>query len=312
MARVIVFGSMNMDLSIECDRMPAAGETIGGHDFITNPGGKGANQAVAAARLGAEVRMVAAVGADGFGAELVAGLEAAGVDCSRVTRAEGTSTGVAVIVRSAGDNRIVLSAGANHLLGPGDVARALREAAEPGDVLLVQGECDEAATLAALREARALGMFTVYNPAPARPMPDAAWADVDLVCLNETECELMCGVRPDGERGCELAAARLRELGAGSVAITLGSAGSVGFDAADPGTAVRVPAARAEVVDTTAAGDTYIGALAAGRAAGMPLAEAMAWGSAAAALTVGRLGAQQAIPTADEVEATGWRSAAGA
>lgn len=311
MARVVIFGSMNMDLSIECDRMPAAGETISGHDFITNPGGKGANQAVAAARLGAEVRMVAAVGADGFGDELMAGLVAAGVDCAQVRRAEGTSTGVAVIVRSAGDNRIVLSAGANHLLGPADVASALDEAAEPGDVFLTQGECDPAATLAALAAARERGLYTILNPAPARPMPDEAWANVDLVCLNETECELMCGVLPEGEEGCARAVAALRGLGVGSVAITLGSAGSVGCEAGSD-ELVRVPARRAEVVDTTAAGDTFIGALAAGRAAGMGLVESMAWGSAAAALTVGRLGAQQAIPTAAEVEATGWRDAAGA
>lgn len=306
MGRVIIFGSMNMDLSIECDRMPQGGETISGHDFITNPGGKGANQAVAASRLGAPVRMIAAVGADGFGNELVVTLEKAGVDCSQVTRSPAIATGVAVIVRSAGDNRIVLSAGANHLLNSENVAQALRAAAEPGDVFLTQGECDAQATLAGLHKAHNLGLYTILNPAPARPMPDEAWADVDLVCLNETECELMCGICPTDEEGCIKAAHRLQELGVGSVVITLGSAGSIGFEA--PGEQpVRVAACKANVVDTTAAGDTYIGALAAGHAAGMSLGESMAWGSAASALTVGKLGAQQAIPTAVEVEAAGWK-----
>lgn len=306
MARVIIFGSMNMDLSIECDRMPQGGETITGHDFITNPGGKGANQAVAASRLGASVRMIAAVGADGFGNELVATLEAAGVDCAQITHSPKTSTGVAIIVRSEGDNRIVLSAGANHLLDAEDVAQALRAAAEPGDVFLAQGECDARATLAALHEARELGLYTILNPAPARPMPDAAWSDVDLVCLNETECELMCGICPTDEAGCAKAAQRLQELGVGSVVITLGSEGSIGFEAAGE-KPVKVAANKADVVDTTAAGDTYIGALATGHAVGMSLAESMVWGSAASALTVGKLGAQQAIPTAAEVEAAGWK-----
>ena len=307
MARVIIFGSMNMDLSIECDRMPQAGETLSGHDFITNPGGKGANQAVAASRLGASVGMIAAVGADGFGNELVATLEAVGVDCTKVTRSSETSTGVAIIVRSAGDNRIVLSAGANHLLSSEDVVRALHAVAEPGDVFLTQGECDAEATLAGLHEAHSMGLYTILNPAPARPMPDEAWADVDLVCLNETECELMCGICPTDEEGCLKAASRLQELGVRSVVITLGSEGSIGFEAAGD-KPVRAVARKVEVVDTTAAGDTYIGALAAGHAAGMSLVESMAWGSAASALTVGKLGAQQAIPTAAEVKATGWKS----
>lgn len=301
MPKVIVFGSMNMDLSIDAPRVPAAGETLAGSGFITAAGGKGANQAVAAARLGADVRMLAAIGADGFGDELASGLTGAGVDVSGVRRLSDVTTGVAVILRTAGENRIVLHAGANHALAVADVTADLRRIGEKNDIFVTQGECDPKATEAALHAARDLGLYTIFNPAPARPAPDSLWPCVDLVCLNETECQVMCGVLPIDDATCLMAAHRLRELGAGAVVITLGAAGSFGLDVNnDP---IRVPAAPAAVVDTTAAGDTYIGALAAGRARSFSLAESMGWGARAAAVTVSRLGAQPSIPTAEEVEA---------
>ncbi len=301
MPKVIVFGSMNMDLSIDAPRVPAAGETLAGSGFITAAGGKGANQAVAAARLGADVCMVAAVGADGFGDELTAGLAAAGVDVSLVRHVADETTGVAVILRTAGENRIVLHAGANHVLGADDVVSDLRRVGEKNDILVTQGECDPAATEAVLRSANELGLYTIFNPAPARPVPDDLWPCVDLVCLNETECQIMCGVLPEDDTTCRAAARRLRDLGAGAVVITLGAAGSYGLGA--DGSPVRVPAAPTTVVDTTGAGDTYIGALAAGRTRGLSLAESMHWGAQAAALAVSRLGAQPSIPTAEEVGA---------
>ena len=302
MPKVIVFGSMNMDLSIDAPRIPAAGETLSGSGFITAAGGKGANQAVAAARLGADVTMIAAVGADGFGEELTRGLADAGADVSLVRHLADVTTGVAVILRTSGENRIVLHAGANHALSAADVTADLRRAANGGDILVAQGECDPAATEAALRTARDLGMFTVYNPAPARPVPDDLWRCVDLVCLNETECQITCGILPADDATCLEATRRLRDLGAGSVAITLGAAGSFGLDAANA--PVRVPAVPTTVVDTTGAGDTFIGALAAGRARGFSLSESMDWGARAAAIAVSRLGAQPSIPTAKEVGAT--------
>ena len=299
MSKVVVFGSMNMDLSIASPRMPEAGETLQGSGFLANAGGKGANQAIAAARLGAPVHMLAAVGADVFGRELVDGLERAGIGCEDVRALEGVTTGVAVIVRTAGENRIVLSAGANHALSADDVSTDLRRVGEKNDVFVTQGECNPDATIAALRAAHSLGLFTIFNPAPARAVPDDLWTCIDLVCLNETECQIMCGVLPVDEKTCLRAARRLRDLGAGSVVITLGSSGS--FAVGANGATVRVPAASAEVVDTTGAGDTFIGALAAGRAKGLSLEESMRWGAAAAAVTVSRLGAQQSIPTAEEV-----------
>lgn len=300
MAKVIVFGSMNMDLSVECPRVPAAGETISGGGFITAAGGKGANQAVAAARLGAQTHMVAAVGEDAFGPELVRGLEDSGVDCAHVRRVAEKTTGVAVIVRSQGDNRIILDAGANHALDAADVEQSLCALASLGDVFVVQGECDLATTAEALRLAHDLGCFTVLNTAPAWDVPRGAWQHVDLACMNETECELVCGILPSDDKSCQAAAELLRSWGAGSVVITLGSSGAAAVD--DDGAFIRVPAAVApQVVDTTAAGDTFVGALAAGRARGFSLAKSMRWGAAVSAVTVSRLGAQPSIPTADEV-----------
>ena len=312
---VVVFGSMNMDLSVACERVPGAGETVNGHGFITNAGGKGANQAVAAARMGAETHMVAAVGEDAFGRELVAGLEAAGIDCAHVARRADVETGTATIIRCAGDNRIVLSPGANHALAGGDAAAAIRDivataladegpapagiAPAAGSVFIAQGECDLDATAAAIVAAHELGFYTVFNPAPACDLPADAWGHVDLVCPNEHECELICGVLPGDDESCRAALEALTAKGAGAAVITLGGAGSVTLG--DDGGLLRMPSLSRAVVDTTAAGDTYIGALAAARVEGAPLFECMAAGARAAAVTVARLGAQQSIPTRDEV-----------
>ena len=211
------------------------------------------------------------------------------------------TTGVAVILRTAGENRIVLHVGANHALTTEDVASDLRRIGEKHDVLVTPGECDPTATESALRVAHELGLYTIFNPAPARPVPDDLWPCIDLVCLNETECQIMCGVLPKDDATCHAAARRLRELGAGAVVITLGAAGAFGLGA--NGTPLRVPATPTTVVDTTGAGDTFIGALAAGRVRGLSLAESMHWGAQAAALAVSRLGAQPSIPTAEEVGA---------
>ena len=298
MHKVIVFGSLNMDLSIACERMPQAGETLTGGGFVVNAGGKGANQAVGAARLGAQVHMLGAVGADAFGDQLLAGLASAGVDCGRVTRLDDRTTGVAVIVRAAGDNRIVLDPGANHALSASDVSRALDALAEPGDVFLTQLECDVPTTLAALADAHARGLYTIFNPAPALDVPRATWENVDLVCLNETECEIVTGIFPADEESAVHAMELLASWGPTTVALTLGSKGSLVLHAGE--LIASVPPA-VDVQDTTGAGDTYIGALAQGAAAGASLVETVERATRASALACTRVGAQQAIPTADEV-----------
>lgn len=311
---VAVFGSMNMDLSVACERMPRAGETVGGSGFITNAGGKGANQAVAAARMGARTCMIGAVGRDAFGASLVAGLQDAGVDCDFVARRDDVETGTATIIRCEGDNRIVLSPGANHALAGEDVAHALRHLVADeldGDasdiapaagrsVFIAQGECDLAATAETLVCAHELGFYTVFNPAPACELPAEAWLAVDLVCPNETECQVLTGILPADDESCAAALNALLAKGAGAAVITLGGAGSVTL--ANDGELLHMPALSSTVVDTTAAGDTFIGALAAARLEGLPLFECMAAGARASAVTVSRLGAQQSIPTRAEVE----------
>ena len=230
-----------------------------------------------------------------------------------VARRDDVETGTATIIRCESDNRIVLSPGANHALAGEDVARALRRlvadeldgdasefAPAAGGVFIAQGECDLAATAGALACAHELGFYTIFNPAPACDLPAGAWPAVDLVCPNETECQVLTGILPTDDASCVAALNALLDKGAGAAVITLGGAGSVTLG--DGGEPLRMPALSSAVVDTTAAGDTFIGALAAARLEGLPLFECMAAGARASAVTVSRLGAQQSIPTRAEVE----------
>ena len=263
--------------------------------------------------MGARTCMIGAVGRDAFGDVLVAGLQDAGVDCDFVARRDDVETGTATIIRCEGDNRIVLSPGANHALAGEDVTCALRRlvadeldgdasdiAPAVGSVFIVQGECDPMATAAALSCAHRLGFYTVFNPAPACELPAEVWPAVDLVCPNETECQALTGILPGDDASCVAALNALLAKGAGAAVITLGGAGSVTLS--DDGELLRMPALSSAVVDTTAAGDTFVGALAAARLEGLPLFECMAAGARASAVTVSRLGAQQSIPTRAEVE----------
>ena len=257
--------------------------------------------------------MIGAVGRDAFGDALVAGLRDAGVGVEFVARRDDVETGTATIIRCEGDNRIVLSPGANHALAGEDVACALRRlvadgldgdvcefAPAAGSVFIAQGECDLMATATALSCAHELGFYTVFNPAPACELPAEVWPAVDLVCPNETECQALTGILPKDDENCAAALNALLVKGVGAAVITLGDAGSVTLG--DGGDLLRMPALSSAVVDTTAAGDTFIGALAAARLEGLPLFECMAAGARASAVTVSRLGAQQSIPTRAEVE----------
>ena len=257
--------------------------------------------------------MIGAVGCDAFGDALVAGLQDAGVGVEFVARRDDVETGTATIIRCESDNRIVLSPGANHALAGEDVACALRclvadeldgdasdIAPAAGSVFIAQGECDLAATAEALVCAHELGFYAVFNPAPACELPAEVWPAVDLVCPNETECQVLTGILPADDASCVAALNALLAKGAGAAVITLGGAGSVTLG--DGGELLRMPALSSTVVDTTAAGDTFIGALAAARLEGLPLFECMAAGARASAVTVSRLGAQQSIPTRAEVE----------
>lgn len=299
MRNVVVFGSLNMDLTIEADRIPQQGETMPGRNFFTNPGGKGANQAVAAAKIGAPTYLIGAVGEDVFGDQIVSQLAGYGVQCGETVRAGDAATGVAVITRISGDNRIILSAGANEALKTEAVDAALDRCAREGDVFLTQLECDFDTTCAAIKSAHKRGMYVIVNVAPPRDLPKDVWPCIDLACVNETECQAVTGVMPESDESIGQALKLLAEKGTGLPVITLGGSGSAALIS---GKVHREPAFKVNAVDTTAAGDTFIGVLSAAHVSDMPFAQAMTWASAAAGLTASRAGAQQAIPVAHEVD----------
>ena len=296
--RIVVVGSLNMDLVMRMARAPAGGETLAGHDFATQAGGKGANQAVACARMGARVAMVGRVGADTNGALLRAGLAADAVAADEVEALADAHTGVAMIwVEDDGENRIVLAPGANGRLDAAGVARAgaLIDAAA---MLVVQLEVPLAAVEAAVARAHRAGVPVLMNPAPAAPLPDALWARIDLLVVNESEAALLSGLPVADAATAARAGAALRARGPARVLVTLGAQGVVVVD--DAGTR-HAPAHAVHAVDTTAAGDTFIGALATALCEGRPLDEAVALGQAASALCVTRRGAQSSIPYRHEL-----------
>jgi ribokinase len=288
--RVVVVGSINADLVVVTERLPGPGETVSGGRFARHGGGKGANQAVAAARLGARVAMVGAVGADELGDAAVAELQDEGIDVSGVVRMDDAATGVALIVVDAhGENQIAIAAGANGRLGPAHVPRL-----EGEGVLLVGFEVPDQVVVAGA--AAAAGWTTILNPAPARAIPEAVLAARPILTPNATEAAQLTG-----EEDPEAAARALRERTGAPVLITLGSAGALLLDG--EGGAERLPAPEVDVVDTTGAGDALNGALAAELAAGRPLAEAARFAIAAAARSTTREGARGGMPRRAEVTA---------
>lgn len=299
MSKVVVFGSLNMDLSIESDHMPVMGETIMGRCFITNPGGKGANQAGASAKLGAEVVMLGAVGEDAFGDQMIAALAEEGVQCDRIERVRDLATGVALITRVQGDNFIVLGSGANAAPSAESVRASLDEVARGGDVFLAQLECDFDATMEALRDAHDRGMYTVLNPAPARQLPEWVYSCLDMVVVNESECEILTGLYPEDEASAKAAMEKLSSFGVGTVVVTLGERGSVVLSR---GKLLSSVPPKVDAVDTTCAGDTYIGALVASYARGVTIESAIELATKASAMATTKIGAQQSIPHLEDVE----------
>jgi ribokinase len=286
--RVVVVGSINADLVVVTERLPGPGETVSGGRFARHGGGKGANQAVAAARLGARVAMVGAVGADELGDAAVAELQDEGIDVSGVVRMDDAATGVAlIVVDAAGENQIAIAAGANGRLGAAHVPRLKGEG-----VLLLGFEVPDAAVVAG---AEAAGWTTILNPAPARAIPEAVLAARPILTPNATEAAQLTG-----EEDPEAAARALRERTGAPVLITLGGAGALLLDGEG---AQRLPAPEVDVVDTTGAGDALNGALAAELAAGRPLAEAARFAIAAAARSTTREGARGGMPRRAEVTA---------
>jgi ribokinase len=300
-APITVVGSLNMDFVVQVETLPLPGETVRGSGFSTIPGGKGANQACAAGKLGGRVRMVGRVGEDVFGRQLVESLTASGVDTGAVWSTEATPSGVALIfVQAGGQNQIVVASGANGRLAPEDVARALEGAS--GGFLLLQLESPMETIEKAASLGRGQGMTVVLDPAPARPLSDSLLARVDVLTPNESEAMVLLDRR---EGTVSLAdapdvAGALRRRGPRAVILKMGDKGAF----LDDGTGGRnVPGLKVEAVDATAAGDTFNGALAVALAEGRKMTDALAFANAAAAISVTRLGAQASIPSRDEVEA---------
>jgi len=300
-AKVVVVGSLNMDLIVRTPRFPVGGETLAGHGFATAAGGKGANQAVAAARLGARVAMVGCLGDDGNGAELRAGLLAEGIDCSAVATVPGVATGIAtILVDDAGQNAIVIAAGGNGEMTAERLADhdGLLEAA---DIVIAQLEVPMATVEATLARAHALGRTVILNPAPAvGPLPENWYGLIDYLIPNESEAALLTGIAVDSPQSALQAAQKLLANGARRVLITLGSQGVF---YADGERHLHLPVEPVVAVDTTAAGDTFVGGFAAGLAEGLPLESAIRLGQQAAALAVTRPGAQPSIPHRHELPA---------
>lgn len=299
-ANVVVVGSLNMDLVARAERLPRPGETLAGESFATVGGGKGANQAVAAARLGARVAMIGCVGADAYGEQLREALLREGIDCQAVARIEGVSTGVALIVVDAGSqNAIVIVAGGNGRLTPEAVVQ-FDDLLLAADVVICQLEVPQATVGHTLRRARALGKTVILNPAPATgPLPVDWYASIDYLIPNESEAAALSGVPVSSLETARAAAQRLLELGVNKVIITLGAQGSL---LADAQRFEHFPAPCVQALDTTAAGDTFVGGFAAALAQGKSEREAIAFGQAAAALSVTRAGAQPSIPFLGEVQ----------
>jgi ribokinase len=300
MPRVLVVGSANVDFSVAVPRLPAEGETVTGGRFYMGHGGKGANQAVAARRLQAEVRFVGCVGRDPQGDRVADQLCAEGIPTEGLIHVEDAATGVAlIVVDGEGRNQIAVASGANLRLVP-DLARKHASLVTWAQVLLCQLEIPLPTVEWALAAARERGIPTILNPAPAQPLPDALLALADCLTPNAIEAETLTGVFVKDPDTAAQAARHLLARGARRVVVTLGTQGVLSCDGTS---ALHFPAFPVEAVDTTGAGDAFNGALAAGLAAGGTWEEAIPLANAAAALTCTKRGAQTSFPRRSEVEA---------
>jgi ribokinase len=293
---VVVCGSLNMDVIVQSKRRPLAGETILDGKVSFLPGGKGSNQAIAAARLGARTEMLGAVGDDVFGKTLRDVLADNGVDAAGVKVVRGETTGVAVIQVAGGDNAITGAAGANARFTKPMVGRKPRR----GEIWVAQFETPLATTEAVFRRARAAGARTILNLAPMVRHPKRLLKFVDIAVLNEIELAQATGIKITGTSSQPVIAAACRKLGPAIVIATLGGRGLV---MVSPDGVVALPAFKAKVVDTTGAGDCFVGALAARLLSGASIIDAARYANAAAACSVERLGATPSMPTPKEVAA---------
>ena len=294
MPNIVVVGSANTDMVVKSPRIPGPGETVIGGEFLLAAGGKGANQAVAAARLGADVTFVACLGTDIFGDQAITGYQREGIDTSYIARDPEAASGVALIIVDAhGENSIAVASGANAHLSAADVERAADRIAQ-ADILLVQLEIPVDAVRAAVKLAHDAGVPVILNPAPAQEMDPALLNMVTLATPNEHEIRVVVG-----QQDQDAAISAMLKAGTQTVLVTLGKRGVLW---ASGKTRTRIPAFQVQAVDTTAAGDAFNGGLACALGRGEAIADAIRYANAVAALSVTRMGAQPSLPTADEVD----------
>ena len=298
MSNIIVVGSLNMDLVIQVPNIPRPGETILGNNFTTIPGGKGANQAVAAARLGASVTMVGQIGSDDYGEALIANLEKEGVNVENVFVDKNSATGIALIaVDSIGQNSIAVASGANFTLTKEMIRQAWKNI-ETVDVLVMPLETPSETIFEAAKQAKKKGAKVVLNPAPARELDDDLLSLVDVLVPNEHEIFQI--VKNQDQDDLREASNLLHKKGVSTVIITLGGDGVTIMNKDQP--EVHIAARKVDVVDTTAAGDSFVAALAIGIAEGKTLEDACRYANVVGALTVTKKGAQPSLPTCNDVD----------
>jgi ribokinase len=297
--KIFVMGSSNTDMVVKAEKFPLPGETIMGGTFFMNPGGKGANQAVAAARLGGEVTFLAKIGKDIFGNQALQQFQQEGIDTQYMVTDPEKPSGVALItVDAKGENNIVVAPGANAALMPSDLEPA-RRALQQSEILLMQLEIPLDTVAAAARIAADLGIKVILNPAPARSLPAEILQGLYLITPNESEAETLTGIAISNLATAEIAAEKLRQKGVANVVITLGAQGALVFTAE---TVQHVPAPAVTPIDTTAAGDVFNGALAVALAEGQNLVQAVTFANQAAAFSVTKLGAQASAPTREDLQ----------
>ncbi len=296
--RIVVVGSVNTDMVVKGGRLPGPGETVTGGQFVMAAGGKGANQAVAAARLGADVTLIAKVGRDVFGDQAIENFRREKIRTDCILRDETNATGVALIlVDDAGENLISVASGTNHAITPGDVAK-FADNISTADILMLQLEIPMDAVCEAAQIAADAGVPVILDPAPAAPLPDRLLANATYLTPNESEAERLTGIAVNDEASARRAAAQLQTAGAQWVIVTLGANGAL---VAGPDETKLIPTVRIEAVDTTAAGDAFNGGLAHALAGRIQMEAAVKQACMVGALSAMRLGAQPSLPTYEEL-----------
>ncbi len=299
MPKIVVIGSTNVDMIIKGDRIPKPGETVIGGKFHKAAGGKGANQAVAAARAGGDVTFISCIGDDVFGQESLAGFKKEGIDVDKIKTDTDNSTGIAfILVDENGENSISVASGANNHLKESDID-SIKEIIQRSDLILLQLEIPISVVQTAIRIAYESNVKVILNPAPAQTLTDKLLSMVSVLTPNETETEILTGIKVENEQSAKNAAKILSDKGVGTVIITIGDKGVYVTSKED---FLTMPGYSVTPVDTTAAGDTFNGAFAVYMAEGKGLKESIRFANAAGAISVTRLGAQPSIPMREEIE----------